>query len=636
MGEAEAPQRALPEAVWQQLAAWNATEQSYPQDRCVPELVAAQAAATPEAVAVVARGQALTYGALNRRANQLAHLLRGLGVGPEVLVGVCVERSAELVIGLLAVLKAGGAYVPLDPQYPDERLRFMLQDADAPLLLTQRHLLPRLAAQASQALCLDADEPLWAAQPVCDPPPLARAEHLAYVIYTSGSTGRPKGVEITHRSLLNLIFWSHRTLGITPADRASQLMSPAFDVLGEELWPHLTAGASLYLADEEIRADAARLRDWMVAERITLGNVPNVLVEQLINLEWPPETALRLLLTGGDVLQQYPPLSLPFALLNSYGPTEATILTTRGRVPPLAQTDALPSIGRPIANAQVYLLDDDLQPVPIGEVGELYIGGAGLARGYRHQPALTAERFIWHAFRGEPAQRLYKTGDLARYRPDGDLEFLGRSDDQIKLRGFRIEPNEIVRVLDQHPAIQASVVIAREDQPGQKRLVAYLVLTPGVDVTPGALQAHLQAQLPEYMVPAVFVTLAALPPTLHGKVNRAALLAPDASNTLRERGSASPETALEAQVAAQVAALLQVESVGVEESFFLLGGNSLLGVQLLARVLDRFGVELNLSILFEAPTARQLAREIEQRLIARIEQMNEADIRRLLEQAPEK
>ncbi len=636
MGEVEAQRRALPEATWKQLMAWNATAQPYPQDRCVQELVAAQAAATPEAVAVVSRGQALSYGALNRRANQLAHYLRGLGVGPEALVGVCVERSAELVVGLLAVLKAGGAYVPLDPQYPDERLRFMLQDAAAPLLLTQRHLLPRLSAWASQALCLDADGAAWAEQPECDPLPLARAEHLAYVIYTSGSTGRPKGVEITHRSLLNLVFWAQQTLGITPADRASQLMSPAFDVLGEELWPHLTAGASLYMVDEEMRADAARLRDWLVAQRITLGNAPNVLAEQLITLEWPPETALRSLLTGGDVLQQYPPPSLPFALLNSYGPTEATIVTTRGRVPPLTQADALPSIGRPIANAQVYLLDDDLQPVPIGEVGELYIGGVGLARGYRNQPALTAERFIWHAFRGEPAQRLYKTGDLARYRSNGDLEFLGRSDDQIKLRGFRIEPTEIVRVLDQHPAVQASVVIAREDQPGQKRLVAYLVLSPGADVPPSALQAHLRAQLPEYMVPAVFVALAALPPTLHGKVNRAALPAPDASNTLRDSGSASPETALEAQVAALFAALLQVEPVGVEENFFLLGGNSLLGAQLLARVLDHFGVELSLSTLFDAPTARQLAHEIEQRLMARIEQMSEADIQRLLEQLPER
>jgi amino acid adenylation domain-containing protein len=635
MGEVEGQQHALSEADWHQLAAWNATEQPYPQDRCVQELVAVQAAAAPEAIAVVARGQALSYGALNRRANQLAHYLRGLGVGPEVLVGVCLERSAELVIGLLAVLKAGGAYVPLDPQYPDERLRFMLHDANAPLLVTQRHLLPRLSAGVSRALCLDADEAPWADQPECDPLPLARAEHLAYVIYTSGSTGRPKGVEITHRSLLNLIFWSHRTLGITPTDRASQLMSPAFDVLGEELWPHLTAGASLYLVDEEIRADAARLRDWMVAERITLGNAPNVLAEQLISLEWPPETALRSLLTGGDVLQHYPPPGLPFALLNSYGPTEATVVATRGRVPPLARANALPSIGRPIANTRIYLLDENLQPVPIGEVGELYIGGVGLARGYRNQPALTAERFTWHSFRGEPGQRLYKTGDLARYRPNGDLEFLGRSDDQIKLRGFRIEPNEIVRVLDQHPAIQASVVIAREDAPGQKRLVAYLVLAPGADVPPSALQTHLLAQLPEYMVPAVFVKLAALPPSLHGKVDRAALPAPDASNMLRDSRSAPPQTVLEARVAELFATLLQVESVGVEENFFLLGGNSLLGIQVLARVLDLFEVELSLSTLFEAPTPRQLAREIGRQMVVQVEQMSEEEVQHLLH-LPEK
>lgn len=634
MGKVGAQRPALTAKAWRQLAAWNATDQPFPQDRCVHELVAAQAARTPEGTALVAAGQALSYAALNRRANRLAHYLRGLGVGPEVLVGVCLERSLELVIGLLAVLKAGGAYVPLDPGYPAERLLFMLDDARAPVLLTQQHLLARLAAQQSRVLCLDGDEALWAQQLECDPPSLARGEHLAYVIYTSGSTGRPKGVEITHRSLLNLVFWYQRAFEITPTDRATQVVSVAFDVLGEELWPHLTAGASIYLVDEETRAAPAALRDWLVARQITMGNVPEVLAEQLMSLVWPPETALRYLLTGGDVLQGYPAPGLPFTVVNSYGPTETTIVATIGPVPPVSQAGALPSIGRPIANTRIYLLDEALQPVPIGEVGEVYIGGVGLARGYLHRPELTAERFLWHSFRGEPAQRLYKTGDLARYRANGEIEFRGRSDDQIKLRGYRIEPNEIVRTLNQHPAIQASVVIAREETPGEKRLVAYIVTIPGVEVTSTSMQAHVRTQLPDYMVPAVFVRLAALPATLHGKVDRAALPAPDASNMLAEQAVAAPQTPLEARLAEIFASCLQVARVGVDENFFLLGGYSLLGMRLLAHVAETFHVELRMRTLFDAPTVRQLAAEIERRLVAKLETMSEDEAQRLLELQP--
>lgn len=634
MGEVGAERQKLTASAWRQLAAWNATDRPFPQDRCVHELVGAQAARTPEGTAVVAGGQALCYGALNRRANRLAHYLRALGVGPEVLVGVCLERSVELVIGLLAILKAGGAYVPLDPDYPAGRLLFMLEDARAPVLLTQRHPLTRLAAQQSRVLCLDADEVLWAQQPETDPPALAQGEHLAYVIYTSGSTGRPKGVEITHRSLLNVIFWYQQAFAITPADRATQMMSPAFDVLGEELWPHLTAGASVYLVDAETRATPAALRDWLVARQITIGNAPEVLAEQLMSLAWPPETALRYLLTGGDVLQRYPSPDLPFTVINSYGPTETTVVATIGPVPSAGHAGALPSIGRPIANTQIHLLDAALQPVPIGEVGEMYIGGVGLARGYLHRPELTAERFIWHSFRGEPAERLYKTGDLARYRGNGDIEFRGRSDDQIKLRGHRIEPNEIVRTLNQHPAIQASVIIAREDQPGEKRLVAYIVTTPGAEVTATSMQAHVRAQLPDYMVPAVFVRMAALPATLHGKVDRAALPVPDASNRLAETESAAPQTSLEAQLAALFATSLHLDRVGVDENFFLLGGYSLLGMRLLAQITAIYGVELRMRTLFDAPTVRQLAVAIEQQLIAKLEEMSEEEAQRLLEHQP--
>lgn len=634
MAEAEAQQHVLTETEWRQLAAWNATDHPYPQDQCVHELLAGQAAAAPEAVAVVAGRQAMSYGELNRRANQLAHYLRELGVGPETLVGICLERSVELVIGLLAILKAGGAYVPLDPKYPSERLTFMLQDTQAPILLTQQNLLLRLSPQPSQMLCLDTDAVHWAKQSEGDPLSVTKAEHLAYVIYTSGSTGRPKGVEITHQSLLNLIFWYQRALGVTPADRATQLVSPAFDVLGEELWPHLTAGASIYLVDEETRAAPAALRSWLVAHRITIGNAPNVLAEQILSLEWPKETALRCLLTGGDVLQRYPPPGLPFALINSYGPTEATVVATTGQVPPLTQAAVLPSIGRPIDNTQIYLLDEDLRPVSLGEAGQIYIGGAGLARGYHHRPELTAERFIWHSIRGQPRQRLYKTGDIARYWANGEIEFLGRSDNQIKLRGYRIELNEIVCALNQHPAIQASVVIARRDHPDEEQLVAYIVTTPGGEVTPTSLQTHLRAQLPDYMVPTVFVVLDALPPTPHGKVDRAALPIPNANNTLTEKCIDAPQTLLEVRLAELFATFLRIEQVGLDDNFFMLGGHSLQGMKLLAQVAETYTIELSLRALFDAPTVRQLASTITQALIDKLEQMSEEEVQHVLEQLP--
>ncbi|HEV2660571.1 MAG TPA: amino acid adenylation domain-containing protein [Ktedonobacteraceae bacterium] len=452
----------------------NAPLRDHALYRCVPQLIADQASATPEAIAVTKNGHVLSYRELNERANQLAHSLRALGVERNSLVALCMERGVDLVIGLLGILKAGAAYVPLDPTYPAERLAFMLADSAAPVVVTQQHLVSRLPAHTAQSVCLESTM----LQDVSDPVVAQTGDDLAYVIYTSGSTGRPKGVQITHSSLLNLVFWHQRTFEVTAADRATQLTSPAFDATGWEIWPYLTAGASISMPDEDARTSAPALRNWLLDNNITISFVPTALAESLFSFEWPPTTSLRYLLTGADTLQRYPAHTLPFALINNYGPTEATVVTTSGRVHPTPNVQTPPTIGRPIDNMQVYILDEQLHQVPLGTPGELYIGGAGLARGYLNRPELTAERFIRHPFSPDPEARLYKTGDRARILDDGQIAFLGRTDHQIKIRGYRIEPGEVMAVLNEHPAVQTSIVVARKDTSDENRLVAYIVKVP--------------------------------------------------------------------------------------------------------------------------------------------------------------
>ncbi len=488
----------------QQLARWNATQRDYPRNACVPQLVALQAAKHPEAVALVEGDRKFTYRELNRRANQLAHYLQSLGVHSNVLVGFCVERSLDMVVGLLGILKAGGAYVPLDPSYPSERLSFMLEDAQAPVLVTQQHLTARLSSQGTSVVCLDRDAEVLAGQPATDPDPGISVTDLAYTIYTSGSTGRPKGVLITHDSLLNLVFWHQQAFAVTSLDRATQLTSPAFDAIGWELWPYLTLGASIYLPDDETRVTPGLIRDWLLHNKITITFLPTTLAESVMMLEWPSIASLRFLLTGADTLHLYPSPALPFALVNNYGPTEATVVATSGIVPTFGSDTLLPAIGRPITNTQIYILNENLQQVPIGTPGELYIGGAGLAVGYLNRPELTRERFIPHPFNDEPGARLYKTGDLARFLPDGQIAFMGRTDHQIKIRGFRIEPGEIVSVLNTHPDVLVSLAMVRENKPGNKLLVAYIVPVPGRSMTAGSLRETLLERLPDYMIPSAF------------------------------------------------------------------------------------------------------------------------------------
>ncbi len=620
------------EAERRQMAAWNATQRKYPSEVYIPQLVALQANRTPDTVAVVAGSQSLRYQELNQRANQLAHHLQALGVEPNVLVGLCVERSFDMVVGLLGILKAGGAYVPLDPSYPPDRLSFMMQDAQAQVLVTQHHLTGRLPAEDRWVVYLDTEAEILAQKSTNEPAFTASANDLAYVIYTSGSTGRPKGVQITHDSLLNLVFWHQHAFGVTLSDKATQLTSPAFDATGWELWPYLTCGASVYLMDEDARVEPILCRDWLLSHNITITFLPTALAERVIALEWPATTTLRFLLTGADTLHYYPSPSLLFTLINNYGPTEATVVATSGRVLPTEHAELPPSIGRPIDNTQIYILDEHLQRVPIGVPGELHIGGAGLAKGYLNQPELTADKFIPHPFNNEPGARLYKTGDLACYLPDGQIAFMGRTDHQIKIRGFRIEPNEIVSVLNRHPAVRASAVIAREDNPGEKRLIAYVEPVPGAQVSSDSLRKALGESLPDYMVPAVFVHLDALPVTPNGKIDRAALPVPNATNTLHNQVDDVPSTPTETRLAEIVAPLLGLEQIGRDENFFLLGGHSLLGTQVITRVAETFGVDLTLRTLFSAPTIRMLSTEIERLIIARLEMMSDDEARLLLEQ----
>jgi amino acid adenylation domain-containing protein len=596
-------------------AQWNATSRDYPQDTFVAELVREQAQKTPNAPALASSAQTLTYGELDARADRLAVRLQSLGVGAESLVGICLQRSPEIAVAALAVLKAGGAYVPIDAEYPLERQLFMLRDTQLRVLILQDQddVAQRLPAGDWQVLFLNEQgeaAPQGASVPASVPVGL---DNLAYVIYTSGSTGQPKGVQITHRGLLNLIYWHRRAFSVTAADRASQVASFGFDAAVWEIWPYLTTGASVHFPNDATRGSAQSLQEWLLAEKITVSFVPTAMAESLLELDWPAQLPLRLLLTGADTLHHYPPANLPFALVNNYGPTECTVVTTSGAVAPDLNAHRQPSIGRPIDNVQVYILDDQLEPVPVGEAGELFIGGDGLARGYLNRPEQNAEAFIASPFSESKAERLYRTGDLARYLPDGQIAFVGRTDEQIKIRGYRIEPNEIVMRLNQYPGVQTCQIVARTEASGEKRLVAYLV-TDEARLTRSALQDYLRSYLPDYMVPVAFVRLDSLPLKASGKVDRALLPAPTTENTIDDDVYIAPRTPVEQRVVSILSELLGIEKVGVNDNFFFLGGHSLLGTQLIARARDSFSVELPLRTVFDRPTAAELSAEIERML----------------------
>ena len=591
--------------------------------RFIAGWIAAHAISSPFSPAIVEdTGSALTYGMLDARARRLAGRLRALGADREQVVAILLPRSADLVVAALATWRAGAAYAPFDPSTPVARLAEILDDLQPAVLVTHGKLASALPAAGWPVVTLDAEAESADAESDAesiDPasaqePPLGDAlASLAYIIYTSGSTGRPKGVEIPHAGLLNLLQWHTGTFGVTSSDRAALLASPGFDASVWEMWPYLSAGASLYVADDDTRMDAAALRDWLVSRGITLAFVATPMAERLLALPWPPRTCLRTLLTGADTLHRRPPSGLPFELVNNYGPTEATVVATSGAVAPDPLADGPPSIGRPIPNVNAYVLDERRQPVASGAEGELYLGGVGIARGYRNQPELTAERFLTSPLIAT-GERLYRTGDKARWLADGSLAFLGRLDDQVKIRGHRIELDEIVATLAAHPDVEQAAVTAQPGPDGELSLVAFVVAAAGAALSPAALRAALETRLPVHMLPSTFVALDALPLTPSGKVDRARLPAVETVEALRDPEFIAPRSDIEIQLAELVGDLLGVHPIGVGDNFFLLGGHSLLGTQLIVRVHDAFGVELSLRAVFDHPTLADLAREVERAL----------------------
>src|SRR5581483_11971464 len=594
------------------LLEFNDTAVEYPTDTCLHRFFELQVERTPEAPALICEQQVLCYRELNERANQLAHWLRTLGIGPDELVGVCAHRSIEMVVALYGVMKAGGAYVPLDPDYPQERLAVMLEDARPKVLLTQDKLLPLLPEYSGHALCLDRDWPRIASESKENPEVISNAKNLAYAIYTSGSTGKPKGVPNVHEGIVNRLLWMQDQYGLKPGDRVLQKTPYSFDVsVWEFFWP-LLAGATLVMAKPDGHKDPEYLVDVIASHRITtLHFVPSMLQAFLQAQGIERCRDLRLVFCSGEALpyevqQRFFELCAA-ELHNLYGPTEAAVDVTYWRCRRDYERSLVP-IGRPIANTQIYLLDKNLEPVPIGVAGELHIGGINLARGYLNRPELTAEKFIRDPFSAKAGARLYKTGDLARFLPDGNIEYLGRIDHQVKIRGFRIELGEIEAALDRHPAVRQSVVMAREDEPGNKRLVAYIV-SEGAAPSGEELRTHLRTGLPEFMVPAAFVMMESFPLSSNGKVNRRALPAPQFAPS-DEREYVAPRSNVESQVAAIWAEVLRVPQVGIHDDFFALGGHSLMATQVVARLRQSLGVELPLRALFEAPTVAGLAARI--------------------------
>ncbi|HYH79200.1 MAG TPA: amino acid adenylation domain-containing protein, partial [Longimicrobium sp.] len=608
----------------QVVAEWNRTSAEYP-DACVHELFEAQAARTPDAVAVVFEGESSTYAEMDGRANQLAHHLRGLGVGPGGRVALGLERGVEMVVALLAVLKTGAAYVPLDPAYPEDRLRYMLEDSAPAVLLTHQALSGRFGEMGIPILALDRDAGAWAGMPRTSP---GRGgvtpEHPAYVIYTSGSTGRPKGVINLHRGVVNLLWSMRETVRVEPADRMLAVTTLAFDIAVLELFLPLFSGARVEIVSRQTSADPALLQAVIAAGGATLMQATPATWRLLVEGGWPGAPGLRAL-CGGEAL----PMELAVrlrervgALWNVYGPTETTIWSCVAPVEPVTGDRGAVPIGAPVANTRAYVVDARGEPVPVGVAGELWIGGAGVAAGYLNRPDATAERFVADAFSAEPGARLYRTGDLARWRADGTLEFLGRTDFQVKVRGFRIELGEIEARLAEHAGVRQAVVAAREDVPGDTRLVGYYVGDEAVDAR--ELRAHLAERLPEHMLPAAFVRLEAMPLTPNGKVDRKALPAPE-GGAFATRGYEAPLGEMEVALAGIWAELLGVDRVGRWDNYFELGGHSLRAVQLVSRVRQVLGVDAALGEVFDRPVLADLARVLERAVRAELPPIERVD-----------
>lgn len=624
----------------QLLVEWNNTFADYPENPSIHQLFEAQVERNSHAIALTFASQQLTYQELNNRSNQLAHYLRKLGVGSEVLVGICAEHSVEMIVAILGILKAGGAYVPLDPKYPQERLQFMFEDAQCSVLLTQQHLVERLGTQQLHLVNLDTDWDVIAKESEENLTSDVTGENLAYVIYTSGSTGKPKGVAVPHKAV-NRLVCNTNYITLYPCDKIAQVSNTSFDAATFEIWGALLHGAQLVGISTEVLLSPHDFALQLCQEGITVLFLTTALFQQIVRDVPQAFASLRYLLFGGEVVdlrwvKKVFKKGKPQQLIHVYGPTEGTTFSSFYVVQDVSEETTFIPIGHPIKNTQIYLLDEQLQPVPIGIPGELYIGGDGLARGYLNRPELTAEHFIPNPFiqetenRKQPQKireenfslspssaRLYKTGDLARYQPDGSIEFLGRIDNQVKIRGFRIELGEIEALLSQHPAVLQTVVIVQEDIPGDKQLVAYIV--PNLDQTmieggqnlATLLREFLKQKLPGYMVPSAYVVLDSLPLTPNGKVNRRVLPRVDTLILDTQEDYVAPRTTVEEVLAGIWRQVLGKQQVGIHDNFFELGGHSLLATQLTSRIRDAFQVELPVRHLFEAPTVAALARQIE-------------------------
>jgi amino acid adenylation domain-containing protein/thioester reductase-like protein/non-ribosomal peptide synthase protein (TIGR01720 family) len=576
---------------------FNATRSAYPKDKTIRELFQEQAARMPGNTAVVCADRRLSYGELNEKANKLADLLRIKGTGANHIIGVMAERSLEMIVGFLGIMKAGGAYLPIDPAYPAERIAYMLEDSGAGILLTQKHLLDK-SAFSGEVIDLD-DQEVYRGDGA-NPVQVNAARDLAYVIYTSGSTGKPKGVMIRHASLVNLIYWHRRVYNITPEDRATQLAGPAFDASVWEIWPYLAAGAGIYIPDDETRLSPAVLIHWLKNNRITVSFMPTPLAEALLDEEWPDDMSLRALLTGGDQLRRRPSKDLPCALVNHYGPTENTVVATCAPVCSSDMDTALPAIGCPVDNTRIHILDRYGQLQPIGAQGELCISGDGLAAGYLNRPELTAEKFVSDPF--VPGELMYRSGDLARWLPDGTIEFLGRIDHQVKIRGYRIELGEIESRLLIHEAVKEAVVIAGEDRQGDKYLSAYVVADS--ELTDSELKAHLLTDLPEYMVPSYFTRLDSMPLTPNGKIDRKSLpepVVPDHADV----SYAAPRNEIDARIREVWQEILGREMIGIDDNFFMIGGNSIKAIQVASRLALDF--ETGINDIYQWQTIRTLS-----------------------------
>ncbi|MFQ5615529.1 MAG: amino acid adenylation domain-containing protein, partial [Anaerolineales bacterium] len=598
----------------QLLVEFNDTKHDYPTGRCIHHLIEEQVTRTPDEAAVIFENQQLTYAELNTRANQLAHYLQKLGVGPETLVGIMAEPSLEMMIGIVGILKAGGAYVPLDPEYPQERLAFILEDTQTPVLLTQERLRSVSDGQKVHVFYLDSDWGKISGESLVNPSSDVMAGNLAYAIYTSGSTGKPKGVLVSHENLVHstcarAFYYKH------PVGRYLLLSSFSFDSSVAGIFWTLIQGGALVLPPAGTQRDPRLIIDMIARHRVThslcLASHYSLI---LTEAEREKMTSLNTAIVSGEVfslalVNRHDHFSSGADLYNEYGPTEASVWCIVFDCHEPFLGNKVP-IGFPIANTQAYLLNSHLLPVPIGVPGEMYIGGIGVTRGYLNRPGLTADRFIPDPFGSQPGARLYKTGDIARYLPDGSIEFLGRMDDQVKIRGYRIELGEIEVILGQYPAVQEVAVIAREDTPGEKRLVAYVTPNPGQELTVRALRDYLSKKLPDYMVPSAYIFMDVLPRTPIGKLDQEVLPAPARVRPNLDIAFVVPRTPLEEVLAGIWAEVLDVEEVGVDDNFFELGGHSILVTQLASRVRNTLPVELPLRTLFEMPTVAGLAESL--------------------------